>query len=534
VNPTNDAALTAPDLSTAVPDPRAAAPQTAAAPGIFSITEDWLAAVLGLLIVGLVVVGVRPEVPKLKWATNAAVASAAVEQAAAVRELAAGAGAVGETAVASSASTLATAIGSGARSEIAGAVKALGEVAKTARDAGVKKQAAAIGKALADSGSELARVVSASNLKAAALIGLAFLVLSALGVAVLGGNVVRYAIGFPAVYALAWLSQVVAGNSTLHYWGLEYVIFALVLGLFIGNVLGVPDWLRDAIRTEYFIKTGLVILGAGILFAEILQAGALGILQAVLVVSVVWSACFWLARKLKVDDEFAVMLSTAVSICGVSAAIAACGAIKGDKRKLSYVTSLVLIVAVPMMVLMPWAIRTLGIPDAVGGAWLGGTLDTSGSVVAAGALVSETAVKTGVIVKFSQNVLLGVAAFALSVWWTFRKGKAGGERPSGRVIWDRFPKFVLGFVVASLVFSFGLDAGTVAATKGTLKVLQTTWFALAFVCIGLETRVTDLFKLHEGRPALAFVGAQAFNVVWTLALAWLLFGGLVFAAPVFK
>jgi uncharacterized membrane protein YadS len=318
------------------------------------------------------------------------------------------------------------------------------------------------------------------------------------------------------------------------YWGLEYVIFALAIGLFVGNVVGVPAWLREAVRTEYFIKTGLVILGASVLFLEIVQAGALGIAQAVAVVSVVWYFCFWLARKLKVDDELAVMLSTAVSICGVSAAIAACGAIQGDKRKLSYVTSLVLVVAVPMMVLMPWAVRSLGIPDVVGGAWLGGTLDTSGSVVGAGALISEAAMKAGVVVKFSQNVLIGVAAFALSVWWALRAGKAGAGRTSARVIWDRFPKFVLGFVAVSVVFSFVLDPATVSATKGTLGALRTAWFALAFTCIGLETKVTDLLSLQGGRPAAAFVGAQAFNVVWTLALAWLLFGGVLFAAPVFR
>ena len=167
----------------------------------------------------------------------------------------------------------------------------------------------------------------------------------------------------------------------------------------------------EAVRTEYFIKTGLVILGAGILFKEILQGGALGIVQGVCVVAVVWYACFWLSKKLKLDDDFAALLSSAVSICGVSAAIATCGAIEGDKKKLSYVTSLVLIVAVPMMIIMPWLVKTLGIPELVGGAWLGGTLDTSGSVVAAGALISEPAMKTGVIVKFSQNVLIGVAAF---------------------------------------------------------------------------------------------------------------------------
>lgn len=140
----------------------------------------------------------------------------------------------------------------------------------------------------------------------------------------------------------------------------------------VSNAFGVPAWLREAVRTEYYIKIGLVILGAGMLFEEILQAGVMGVMQAVLVVSVVWQIGYWLSRKLQVDAEFAVILSTAVSICGISAAIAACGAIQGDRKKLSYVTSLVLIVAVPMMVLMPWAVKRFGIPELVGGAWLGG------------------------------------------------------------------------------------------------------------------------------------------------------------------
>jgi len=272
----------------------------------------------------------------------------------------------------------------------------------------------------------------------------------------------------------------------MNYWGLEYVIFALIIGLFIGNVVGVPKWLMEAIKTEYYIKTGLVILGAGILFFEIVQAGALGIVQAILVVAVIWYICFWLSRKFRVDDEFGVMLSTAVSICGVSAAIAACGTIQGDKKKLSYVTSLVLIVAVPMMVLMPWIAKAFEMPDIVAGAWLGGTLDTSGSVVAAGALIGELAMKAGVIVKFSQNVLIGIAAFLISLWWTFKKGAETGERPNAGVIWERFPKFVLGFLIASVVFSFLLDKATVDATKGILAGLRVVWFGLAFTCIGLE------------------------------------------------
>jgi uncharacterized integral membrane protein (TIGR00698 family) len=294
----------------------------------------------------------------------------------------------------------------------------------------------------------------------------------------------------------------------------------------------VPAWLAPAVQTEFFIKTGLVILGAGLLFTEVLQAGALGIVQAVLSVVVVWYACFWLCRKLSVDDEFGAMLSTAVSICGVSAAIAACGAIQGDKKKLSYVTSLVLIVAVPMMIVMPWIAKSTGMNDLVAGAWLGGTLDTSASVVAAGALVSDAAMKTGVIVKFSQNALIGVAAFMLAIWWAFKAGATTGERPSKAVIWERFPKFVLGFVVASAVFSFLLPTEIVSGTRSALGEIRTWWFALAFVCIGLETRFVELATTDQGRPALAFIGAQAINVFWTLLLAYLLFGGVIFPQPV--
>jgi uncharacterized integral membrane protein (TIGR00698 family) len=293
----------------------------------------------------------------------------------------------------------------------------------------------------------------------------------------------------------------------------------------------VPAWLMEAVKTEYYIRSGLVILGAGILFFEILQAGAFGIIQAVVVVTVVWYVCFWLCRRLKVDDGFSAMLATAVSICGVSAAIAAYGAVRGDRKKLSYVTSLVLMVAVPMMILEPWIARLVGMPDLVAGAWLGGTLDTSASVVAAGELISPQAMKIGTIVKFSQNVLIGVVAFLLAFWWVLRQGEQTGDRPSLALIWNRFPKFVLGFLVASAAFSFLLEPEIVTATKGLLGNLRTVWFAMAFVCVGLETRFTDLIRLEGGRPAVAFLGAQAVNVVWALILAYVLFSGRFFAVP---
>jgi uncharacterized integral membrane protein (TIGR00698 family) len=301
-------------------------------------------------------------------------------------------------------------------------------------------------------------------------------------------------------------------------------------------VIGLPEWLKPAVRTEFYIKSGLVILGSGILFTEIVQAGFYGLVQAVLVVGVVWYFTWWIAKKMQLDDDFAAVLSSAVSICGVSAAIATGGAIKADGKKISYTTSIVLICAIPMMILQPIIAKWAGMNEIVAGAWLGGTLDTSGSVVAAGELISPAAMKTGVIVKMSQNVLIGVAAFILSIIWTLKacKLEGGQQTPKATEIWHRFPKFVLGFIIASLLFSFVVDPKLVSATKGMLGGLRTWWFALAFTCIGLETHFGDLAKMEGGRPAGAFLAGQGFNIFWTLLLAWLLFGGVIFPAPVIQ
>ena len=379
------------------------------------------------------------------------------------------------------------------------------------------------------------KVFTWDNLSKVVGIGIIWLVVATVGFALIGGKVGAFVVGFPVVFLLAWLGRVIAGNGLFVEYGVEYVIFALLLGLLISNTIGTPKWLLPAVQTEYYIKTGLVVLGAGLLFLEIVQAGVLGILQAILVVVVVWYVCFWIARKLRVDDDFAAMLSSSVAICGVSAAIATCGAIQGDKKKLSYVTSLVLIVAVPMMIIMPWLVKAFQIPDIVAGAWMGGTLDTSATVVAAGALISDAAMKTGVIVKFSQNALIGVAAFILVVWWTYKAGAAGGtEQPNAGIIWERFPKFVLGFLIASAVFSFFLPGDMAKGTQSALGQFRTWWFALAFVCIGLETKFVDLATMEGGRPAVAFIAAQAVNIIWTLILAYLLFGGVIFPVPDIK
>ncbi|SHM41420.1 conserved hypothetical integral membrane protein [Chitinophaga jiangningensis] len=383
------------------------------------------------------------------------------------------------------------------------------------------------------------QVLAPANLLLILLTGVIFFVLSAIAVKSMGDDMSRYTAGFSVLYLLAVTSLIIAGNKTLSYYGLEYVVFALVLGLILGNIRATPEWLKKAARSEFFIKTGLVILGSSILFTDIIKAGLPGIVQALLVVAAVWFFALWLSRKLKVDDEFGVILASAVSICGVAAAIVASGAIQGDKKKLSYITTLVLLVAIPMLVLQPWLIREFHIPEIIGGAWLGGTLDTTASVAAAAQLVGPAAVKAGVIIKFSQNVLIGIAAFFIAIWWSYR-GKAEGngneqtKSPGLGIVWERFPKFVLGFIAASLLFSFAVPGETIGQVKDILKSLQTIWFALAFVSIGLEARFGDLVKIEGGRPAIAFIGAQVFNILWTLLWAWILFGGYLFPIPDIK
>ncbi|HEX2976772.1 MAG TPA: putative sulfate exporter family transporter [Bacteroidales bacterium] len=330
---------------------------------------------------------------------------------------------------------------------------------------------------------------------------------------------------FPIVFILSMISQFIASAGLMKDLGLETVLFSLVIGLFVSNVIGTPKWLKEGIQSEFYIKIGLVMLGATILFSEIMKAGLFGVLQAVIIVLSVWYFAFWIAKKLKVDAELGAMLASAVSICGVSAAIATAGAIKGDSKKLSYVISLVLIVAIPMMIIMPLLSRWMGLTPEVTGAWIGGTIDTTGAVVAGGTIAGDIALKFSTIIKFSQNVLLGVAAFIISIYWTYKKsGGDPAEKPSLKLIWERFPKFVLGFIATSIIFSFFINPETAVAAGKTIKSYQSLWFNLAFVCIGLETRFKDLITMDRGRPAYAFLIAQGFNIILTLIVAYVLFG----------
>jgi uncharacterized integral membrane protein (TIGR00698 family) len=369
-------------------------------------------------------------------------------------------------------------------------------------------------------------VLTATNL---GYIGLQFIfviLIAALGTFLTGKSVKSAVVTFPAVYVLTIIALILAGNSQVKALNLEAVIFSLAIGLAISNFFSLPEWFKSSLSTELFVKIGLVLLGTSVIFADVLKAGSLGLIQALVVVLSVWYFAFWVCKKLKIDDELTMMISSAVSICGVSAAIATSGAIKGDSKKLSYVISMVLITAIPMMIFMPYIAAYFHFPQAVTGAWLGGSIDTTGAVVASGSLVGEEALKISTIVKFSQNVLLGVAAFAISVYWTYTQHPAGKDKaskPTLKVIWERFPKFVIGFIAASLLFSFFVPAAVNAEVKGSLKNLQGLWFVLAFTSIGLETNFADLFGKNSKKPFYAFLIAQGFNIIITLIIAFLLF-----------
>jgi uncharacterized integral membrane protein (TIGR00698 family) len=370
------------------------------------------------------------------------------------------------------------------------------------------------------------KVITAGNLLKLGQIFIFTYLIAILSASVLGKSVVGTIKGFPIVFALTSLALILAGNAFLKNWNLEAVIFSLTIGLVLSNFFTLPSWLTESLSTELFVKIGLILLGTSVIFGDILKAGSLGLIQALIVVISVWYFAFWISKKMGIDEEFAIMISSAVSICGVSAAIATSGAIKGDSKKLSYVISIVLITAIPMIIFLPFIAQALGLSQAVTGAWLGGTIDTTGAVIASGTMVGEEALKISTIVKFSQNVLLGFAAFAISIYWTMTNNQSDTvkeNKPTLGIIWERFPKFVLGFIAASLLFSFVISSETIDSVKGGFKALQGLWFALAFTSIGLETKFADLFSKEGKKPLYAFLIAQLFNVFVTLAVAYVLF-----------
>ncbi|MDI9459373.1 YeiH family protein [Candidatus Darwinibacter acetoxidans] len=363
--------------------------------------------------------------------------------------------------------------------------------------------------------------------------GLGLAALTALALKIMGEDAGAYLKAFPAVFGLAVLAFIIGNQKTLNHYGFNNVIWALVLGLIISNVWKKPRWLVPAIRTELFIKTGLVLLGAEILFTRVLTLGSHGLGVGWLIPPIVMIFMYLYGTKvLKIDSKALVAtVATCTSVCGVSAAIATGAAVKAKKEEISAAISVSLIVTVIMMVGMPVLIRWMGLSEAVAGAWIGGTVDATGAVVVAGSMVSPYAMEVAAIVKMLQNALIGVVAFCWALFFVTRvENEPGVERLGIKEIWLRFPKFILGFVGASLLTSFVLVPALGEARVDSILAITSTarnWlFAMAFVTIGLDSRFANLRKAFKGQATvnLHLVG-QTFNVVATLLAALYFFKG---------
>jgi uncharacterized membrane protein YadS len=308
----------------------------------------------------------------------------------------------------------------------------------------------------------------------------------------------------------------------------EYPVYAILLG-FLGNavlsVAGIRDRVAGAFRTEFFIKTGLVLLGSTVLFGVIVSAAGPAIAQALLLVSAVFLFTWWVSGRLGLDQRLRALLSSAVSICGVSAAIAAAGAVHAKREQLAYTASLVILFAVPSIFLLPWLVDVLGLDTAVAGAWIGGNIDTTAAVAASGAIVGEESLQIATIVKSAQNVLMGVVAVVLTAYFAFKVERdPGAGRPGLGTLWERFPKFVLGFLAASVIATVYASALGDASddSLATARALRDWFLIAAFVSIGLEFRLGSL-REAGWKPIAVFASATAFNLGVGLLLALLLF-----------
>ncbi len=361
-----------------------------------------------------------------------------------------------------------------------------------------------------------------------------------IGMRVMGHSFWRFTGGFAFVFALAVISYAIAAQSTMNAYGIGYAAWAIILGLLISNTVGTPKWVKPAVQTEFYIKTGLVLLGVEILFGKILTIGIPGIFVAWVVTPIVLVSTYLFGQKiLRIPSKtLNVTISADMSVCGVSAAIATAAACKAKKEELTLAVGMSLVFTSIMMIVMPNIIRATGMPHVLGGAWMGGTIDATGAVAAAGAFLSDKALHVAATIKMIQNVLIGVIAFCVAVYWAARIERQNAPPDAEKrglvgEVWYRFPKFVLGFILASILASLvyesmGSDVGYTMIDNGVIRGFTKTFrgwfFCLAFVSIGLATDFRALRKYFKGgKPLILYVCGQSFNLLLTLTMAYIMF-----------
>ncbi|MFT4666083.1 MAG: putative membrane protein YadS [Polaribacter sp.] len=387
----------------------------------------------------------------------------------------------------------------------------------------------------------LSRISKKMNTKATNkipwLFGMLFLfaLLIGIGASVMGTPFLNFTKAFSFVFFIGLVSYTLAAQTNMKAIGFGYAAWAIIIGLLISNTIGTPRWVAPGLTTEFYIKTGLVILGAEILLGKILAIGLPGIFVAWIVTPVVLVSTYWFGQKvLKISSKTLNMtISADMSVCGVSAAVAVAAACKASKEELTVAIGLSMVFTSVMMIVMPAFINWVGMPEILGGAWIGGTIDATGAVVAAGAFLGEKALSVAATIKMIQNVLIGIIAFAVAVYFAKNVDKEEGVEVGWGEIWNRFPKFILGFLGASVLFSaiyafLGnnnaytmIDQGVIAAFT---KNIRGWLFCLAFVSIGLSINFKALRKhFVGGKPFILYMVGQTFNLCLTLLMAYIMF-----------
>ena len=372
-----------------------------------------------------------------------------------------------------------------------------------------------------------------------ALTALVLGVLFSVGAAIKGDSLKKYIPAYFALFVLAVIVRLISAEFTLNRY-LEWAFWALIVGLLISNTVGVPKWLRPAVQAEYYIKAGLVIMGFSVLFSNIVNFGLYGLGIAWIVTPIVIIFMWYFGtRVLKMDNKpLVITVSTATAVCGTSAAIAVGASSKAKKTDLSLAVSISIIFPVLMMVFEPIIIRAVGLGEVMGGALIGGTVDSTGAVTVAGTVLGEKAQTVAVLVKSIQNILIGFIAFAVAVFFSTHVEKTadGNTKVSAAEIWYRLPKFIIGFFAASLIASFifvpTVGSETVGAINKVLDQYKNWAFVLAFTSIGLDTNFREIKEQFQGgKPLILYVVGQLFNIVLTFLAVYLLLSGKFFPLP---
>ncbi len=366
--------------------------------------------------------------------------------------------------------------------------------------------------------------------------------------AALGQKVREFLPAFLFVYLMAIVVFAIGQWDRANYYDLEPPLVALLLGLAISNLAGLPRWFDAGFRVEFYVKTSIVLLGATLPFTLIIWAGPVAILQASIVSLVTFGVIFAVAIKLGIDRRLAATLGVGGAVCGVSAAIAIAGAVGAKKEDAPITITLVILWAIVMIFALPFIAQALQLPAGIAGAWIGTSEFADAAGIAAaqtyGGLVGHNGI-TGsgdqTVFAFTlmkvvgRDVWIGIWAFVLAVVATTRweKGELG-RKANAAEIWWRFPKFVIGFLVASIVVTWvtrGYSLGDFnkivnPGLVGPIKDLRSWAFIFCFLSIGLTTRFRELAGAGR-KPFLAFSAGVLVNVVlgfvlsaWVFASHW--------------